>query len=243
MSLGNLRKKSEIDYWVPEKIWCNQTAFIIGGGPSLLNFSITRLRGCNCIAVNNSYMIAPWAPYLFFHDRRWLDWHSEGVKNFQGTIVTTYSKPLKNGAKPIHQMRKDRKIAINCIDRGVLAGIDSGTMALNLAFHLGATTIALVGFDMGFMPADKCGQTEDELVRLQTPMFHPDYQMPKSRAIDTSVLKHWHPEHPIPPRAGNYVNFLAQYVNIVRALASQNVRLVSLTDTHINISKVKFRDL
>lgn len=241
MKIRALERPSDIGYWTPEPLWRDETVFVIGGGPSLLHYAVAPLRGRNVIAVNNAYLIAPWAQYLFFHDSRWLDWHSEDVQsNFKGKIVTPCTKKM---IATVHKVRRDRRVAINCTDPAHLGGIDSGTMAVNLAFHFGAKTIALVGFDMGFMDAAKSGQSEDERVRLQTPRFHPDYQMPKSRAIDTSVLKHWHQEHPIPPLARNYANFLRQYPNIVRALRSQDVRLVSLTPTLIDIPKVKLNEL
>lgn len=241
MKISALERPSDIGYWTPEPLWRGQTVFVIGGGPSLLHYAVSPLRGRNVIAVNNAYLIAPWAQYLFFHDSRWLDWHIEDVQsNFNGKIVTPCTRDI---IATVHKVRRDRKVAINCTDHGVLGGIDSGTMAVNLAFHLGASTIVLVGFDMGFMDAARAGLSEDERVRLQTPRFHPDYQMPKSRAIDTSVLKHWHQEHPIPPLARNYDNFLRQYPNIVRALTAHNCRLVSLTPTRIDISTVRLHEI
>lgn len=195
-----------VKHWIAPPIWKNQTVFVIGGGPSIINFDIIRLQPHNCIAINNAFIIAPWSRFLVFHDSRWLKWHLDGVQKFTGTRVTTNSKAPPIAAK---RMQKDRRVAINCTDPTVLAGIDSGTMGLNLAFHFGASTIALVGFDMGFT------------------------------ARSGKVIKHWHTEHPISPHASNYDRFLKQYPDIQKALLSNNVKLVSLTPTRIDIPKVQ----
>ncbi len=213
---------------------------MIGGGPSILKFNVNRLKDRNCIAVNNVHTIAPWARYLVFHDMRWISWHLNTVAAFGGIIITTNTKECPVA---VERMRRERKNAINCTDPTCLAGIDSGTQAVNLAFHTGANIIALVGFDMGFTNVKEQGinreLTGKRLLELQTPLKVEGVVQPTDRPIDRDVLKHWHQEHPIPPTAGNYDRFLAQYPNIIKTLQSHNVRLVSLTPTRIKIPRVK----
>ena len=230
----DLGVKTEPKFWQPPKCFQGETVFVIGGGPSILNFNIDRLKDRNCISVNNAHTIAPWSRYLVFHDMRWMGWHLTTVMDFRGIIVTTnYGKcPLR-----VERMRREHKIAINCTDPTCLAGIDSGTHAVNLAFHTGPKTIALVGFDMGFRDI-KPAEITAEIKHLQTPLKREGFVPPPLR-MDPGVLKHWHQEHPIPPMANNYDRFLAQYPNIIRTLQSHNVRLVSLTPTRIKIPRVK----
>lgn len=222
-------------YWHPNPMWKGETVFVIGGGPSILNFDINRLRKRNCIAVNNSHEIAPWSRFLFFHDKRWLEWHLEAVRKFKGECVTSHTRPMPIA---IRRMRKDRKIAINCTDHTCVAGVDSGTMAVNLAFHLGAKTIALVGFDMGFTDVGRVTLDKKEIRNLQIPLKRHGYECPESRAMDKTVLKHWHQEHPIPPRLSNYERFLRQYPDLIRTLHAHDRTLVTLTPTKIRIPKV-----
>ena len=235
-----LGKKAETVYWTPPRKWEGQTVFVIGGGPSLLHFDVKRLETHNCISVNNAHLIAPWSEYLVFHDKRWLEWHLATVVEFRGEVVTTNTQDMPVLA---HRMRKDRNIAINCTDSNCIAGIDSGTMALNLAFHLGAATIALVGFDMGFMAVDRCNLEAEDMLKLQTPLKRLGYDLPVTRALDSSVLKHWHQEHPIPPREANYKRFLKQYADIVKALRSYRVNLVTLTPSNVPVKKVSLSAL
>lgn len=234
-------KATDIKYWSAPPIWKGKTVVVIGGGPSLLKFPVERLSALNCIAINNAFSIAPWAKFLVYHDSRWLKWHLTEVARFAGTIVTTHTKSPPVLAK---RMRKDRKIAINLEEADCLAGVDSGTMGLNLAYHLGASVIALVGFDMGFtkvrpLEPPPYGLDADQVVQLQTPIKVEGFETPATRAMDPKVLKHWHQEHPVPPKAVNYDRFLKQYPDIIKALRLRGVRLVSLTTTRIPIPKVK----
>ncbi len=236
--MPSLQKTKPIKYWSAPPIWRGRTVFVIGGGPSLLKYDVNRLEGRNCIAVNNAFSIAPWSRYLVYHDRRWLDWHQEEVDKFAGIVITTNTKPPGNYVRP---MKKDRSMAINCTDPTCLGGIDSGTMALNLAYHFGAKTIALVGFDMGSSLATKFGLSTTKIEQLQKPLERKGYPIPRTRAMEPGILKHWHQEHPVPPRATNYARFLKQYPAIIKVLAFKGVRLVSLTPTNIPIPHMKLK--
>ncbi len=233
-------KKERDQYWHPNPMWKGETVFVIGGGPSILNFNISRLRERNCIAVNNAYEISPWSRFLFFHDKRWLDWHLAKVREFKGEIITSHTRPMPIA---IRRMRKDRSIAINVTDPSVVAGVDSGTMAINLAFHLGAKIIALVGFDMGFTEVARVTLDRAEIQNLQKPLNRKGYECPESRAMDKTVLKHWHQEHPIPPRLSNYERFLRQYPDLIRTLNANDRKLVTLTPTKIRIPKVNVDEI
>jgi hypothetical protein len=51
--------------------WKGQTAYIIGGGPSLLTQNLALLDGKNVIVINSSYLAFPAAQFLVFSDMRW----------------------------------------------------------------------------------------------------------------------------------------------------------------------------
>lgn len=240
--------ETPIAYWHAPRDWAGQVAIVIGGGPSLLQFpayELKRLHQFNCIAVNNAFMIAPWADWLVFHDRRWMDWHLDGVQSFRGKICTTseHAYPPSIGPR-LHRMNRDRGAAINCTDNSVLAGLDSGTMAVNLAYHFGASVIALLGFDMGFSAAKNITQlSQNEIRNLQTPTPFPGVTYPAHREPDYVHLTHWHQEHPVPARAKNYERFVAQYPNIIKALTIRGVQLRSLTPTRIPIRRISVDEL
>lgn len=120
--------------------------YVVGGGPSLAGFDFERLRERRCIAVNASYLDLPWAEALVFSDQRFIDWNIKRPEwsQFKGKKVTTWRRP------PEGAVRLDGDPYGSGLSHNprVLAGLSSGTKALNYAYHLGATRIFMLGFDM-----------------------------------------------------------------------------------------------
>ena len=141
-------------YWVPTKMWPEQAAFILGGGPSLYQQNLELLHNKNVIGCNDAYGLGSWIDVVYFGDNPWLDEHRERLKSFKGVKVScTSSDPLDSDIKwmlrwPVGlcggKYRKDR----------VGWNASTGASAINLAMLLGATTIVLVGFDMRFIDGE-----------------------------------------------------------------------------------------
>lgn len=132
--------------YVVEPEWKGQRCFIICGGPSVLNHDLERLRGRNVVAVNSSYLAAPWAPFLLFSDSRWWFHHvSKGLKDkYKGRIIGATA--VVND--PIVLAMKRKHPPGLAADVGTLAiKFTSTTAAINLAVHLGASSIVLLGAD------------------------------------------------------------------------------------------------
>jgi hypothetical protein len=133
--------------WIVPAEWRNETAFIIGGGPSLEGFDAEVLRGRRVIAINNAYLLAPWADILFWGDLAWWNWNRNDLARFRGKykVTRTWSNEYKsNGVKILEHIKRTPF----SIDPTVVTGTDSGHSCINLAYHLGATTAVLLGFDM-----------------------------------------------------------------------------------------------
>ena len=135
--------------WKVPKIWNKATCYIIGGGPSLAKVDLSILRGRKVILTNNAYQLAPWADFLFFMDKEWIEKHYEHIRKLhciKFTIMrgtgkyqqTMNLKFIERGARNGFSHRKDR----------LNHGGNSGFCAVNLAYLFGATRIVLVGFDM-----------------------------------------------------------------------------------------------
>jgi len=145
-----------------EPEWAGATVAIIGGGPSLTQEQVTVCRGrCRVIAVNTSYLLAPWADALYFCDEAWYGWHREakafrrfaGIKVALANARTTYSeRGVLNGDPAIRVLRNyggPPEFVGLCENRdGVYTGRNSGNQAIQLAAHLGARRVLLLGFDM-----------------------------------------------------------------------------------------------
>jgi hypothetical protein len=122
------------------------TRFIIASGPSLTVEDVNAIRNQPTIAINDNYLLAPWADVLYACDVCWWDWHAEGLKSFKGRKITQDKEAAeKYGLEYIRSVDADGLSRDpSCIHKGS----NSGIQAINLAYHLGARRIVLLGFDM-----------------------------------------------------------------------------------------------
>jgi len=146
----NPHLKRGIHPWLYEPMWENEIVCIIGGGPSLKTFDISVTKDQHCIAVNQSYEIAPWAEVLHYADAAWWEWNHAHILTHwpEPKLITTATSEIKgiNSHKRLKRFWRDRNDFTT--DKGKLHGWDSGTQAVNLAFHMGAKRIVLFGIDM-----------------------------------------------------------------------------------------------
>ncbi len=147
--------------WSVPREWSNETAFLIGGGPSLLGFDFEALAGRKCIAINNSWEKIPEADILYFCDKAWwekkppksdhlatvYETNSEAAKaQFRGKYVVSLCDSSDPFVKRLRNAGRNGKLSDN--PSSLAHGSNSGYQALNLAVLLGATRIVLLGIDM-----------------------------------------------------------------------------------------------
>jgi hypothetical protein len=130
-------------FWSVPREWSGETAFIIGGGPSVLGQDLELLRGRRVIVINSSVYKVPWADFLYFGDWRWwneLD-NRAAVANFRGRVVT------------VSRMVRDEKVLIcrtanppglELQQDSLMQKFTSLTAATNLAAHLVGSGGAIV---------------------------------------------------------------------------------------------------
>lgn len=141
-----------VTYWRVPRLWEGDTAYIVGGGPSVTPDMIESLRGRKVVAVNMSYLSAPFASYLFFADLQW--WERESKERpkelfgFKGTIVSTNEHINSDRLKVV------RRIVPVSDATGIAEATDTVSMertslqgAMNLCYHLGAKRLVLLGAD------------------------------------------------------------------------------------------------
>jgi hypothetical protein len=136
------------DFWTVPRKWSGP-AFIIGGGPSVLGQDLSLLDGRNVIVVNSAWRTYPKAEFLFFADDGW--WGTFGpaaVEGFAGKIVTIAN------ARHERLLRLRRVKPPACYlaqSRDTVAMLKTSVAgAVNLAWHLGAEPICLLGVDLRF---------------------------------------------------------------------------------------------
>lgn len=146
------------DYWTVPAWWWKQTVFLVAGGPSLEGFDGTILDEYAHITINDSYQLCPNAQITYFCDPKWYHWHEDKPEwqNHPGLKVRLEAhvgapdipdsiKVLRNDTKAEHSGETGGL----CLEPdGLRTGSNSGYQCINLAFHLGAKRIVLLGFDM-----------------------------------------------------------------------------------------------
>ncbi len=97
------------------------------------------------VVINTSWEKAPWADVLYACDALW--WKKyEGVPGFEGLKYTQDDGALVYPTMTYIESVDKPGLSF---DRSVIhQGGNSGYQAMNLAFHLGAKRIVLIGYDM-----------------------------------------------------------------------------------------------
>lgn len=147
-------------YWKVPKLWKDETAFIIAGGPSVRHEDLNTLKGRRVIAVNSSYAAVPFADYVFFSDSRWFNHHAEKLGPEWDARLVTVNQRFEG-----RRFLRMRRVFPNADPRAghlgpglapeqtsVVCNRTSLQGAMNLAYHLGASRQVLVGADMGRDP-------------------------------------------------------------------------------------------
>ena len=133
--------------WTVLPEWLDDTAFIIACGPSLANVPVEKIRGKGrVIAINDSFIKAPWADVLYFCDKRtfWDEYESQIKAIFRGKYIVT----LDNKIEGVKSLKNTGPNGLETDPGGLRTGSNSGYQAINLAYHFGATRIVLIGYDM-----------------------------------------------------------------------------------------------
>lgn len=152
------------DFWKVPPLWRDETCFIVAGGPSLKGMDLKVLAGRRVIAINDAYRLCPFAEILYFCDAKWWDWHKDkpAFQAFAGRLVKLEPELKGGGEKRPVFMLKDYTAerrrggmtdtqatgGLEVKRNGVRTGRNSGYQCINLAIHLGATRIVLLGYDM-----------------------------------------------------------------------------------------------
>ena len=154
-------------------LWVDYPVALLAGGPSLTpeHFEMVgearKADRVRVIAINDSYLLAPWADLHYAADAKWHAWHCAGIdkpalrltaaevrgrwlafpgqkctiQNCGGLTVDESVHVLRNKDFPAHGDALSR-------DPGALAtGRNSGFQALNLAILAGAKKVLLLGYD------------------------------------------------------------------------------------------------
>lgn len=167
--------------WRVPKIWENEDAWILGGGPSIPHqFGVPQdiidkvkegklppssyspylhpIHDRNVIGVNAAYNLGSWIKVLFFGDKGFFLKHKRDIRKFPNLKITC-ANTGKNWEYQKTQVkflsRESRRHGICDSPEKICWNFNSGAAAINVAVHFGVTRIFLLGFDM--KESDKTG--------------------------------------------------------------------------------------
>ncbi len=134
------------------RIWGGETAVILASGPSLCQEDVDACQGrARVLAVKDAIRLAPTADGLYGCDASFWARH-EGFPTFTGF---KYSIDPRAGRWPaVIVLRNTGESGLERDPSGLRTGRNSTYQAVNLAVHLGASRVLLLGLDMGHSP---CG--------------------------------------------------------------------------------------
>lgn len=125
---------------------------IVASGPSLTKEDCDLTKSENVIAINDNYRMVPWAKILYACDGHWWDWHHEDeeLKAFRGRKITQDEEAAKKYG--LEYIKSHETPGLCQTPWQISQGNNSGIQAINLAYHLGAKQIILLGYDLQARP-------------------------------------------------------------------------------------------
>jgi hypothetical protein len=176
-------------FWTPEPWFCGETVFVLGGGPSIDDVDLARLRDRKVIVINSTAIAARDAglddAVLFWMDNSWWRKHQELCLSWRGSLVT--KARIAKGDAPdlirlvdtVTQPGAPKNTIFPPPGSPKIAwGRTSGHTAISLAIAMGAARVVLLGFDMRL--ADD-GRSH----------HHDDYQRVTHAAVFADFLRHF----------------------------------------------------
>lgn len=119
---------------------------ILGGGPSLADVPRYLIERPFVLCCNNAYLLRNAPTVVVAMDARWIAQH---VCALLARGDEVYTKVSSSPIAKFHYFKADKESPLSeSWDRA--AGLDTGYVAINLAYLAGAKEIILAGFDMGF---------------------------------------------------------------------------------------------
>jgi hypothetical protein len=131
------------------RLWPNGTIACLATGHSLTQADVDSVRGKvdGVIAISDAIDLAPWADVLYSCDGRWWTWR-KGMPSFLGLKYALKDDTRKFQTYGVQTLRHTGRQGLDRSPTSLRDGANSGYQAINLAVHLGAKRIILLGYDM-----------------------------------------------------------------------------------------------
>lgn len=126
------------------------TILCVASGPSLTreDLEYARDKVHATIVINSSFRMAPWAQILYAADANWWDSNMSDVRA-ANVSAELWTCSLTSARKyHINFIQPERKPGLSVDASCIRTGLHSGYQVMNLAYHLGARRLLLLGYDM-----------------------------------------------------------------------------------------------
>lgn len=202
--------------------WKGLTVAILAGGPSLNRGQFDLVREAReadrvrVIAINDSYLLAPWADVHYAADVKWHRWHTEGIDKPElglkaADVRARWAAYIgqKCSIQPsadhvpaaVHIIRNrdhpDNTNGLSLDPNFIVTGRHGGFQALNIAILAGAAKVLLLGYDA---------------------------------RLGTAGETHWHGDHPTAgrqPSQSSYDTFRRAFTEAENAIAATGVKVLN----------------
>lgn len=136
--------------WSVPREWVGDRCFVICGGESIRQqrHLIPKLKG-RVIVIKEGVLLRPDADVLFLGGEKTDQIALPLIPKFRGTYMVVRGKSdIELSPFPIKRVTRSKDHTKLCDIPTHVCGYDSGTSAINLAYHFGASEIVLLGYDM-----------------------------------------------------------------------------------------------
>lgn len=182
------------------------TIYIVGGGPSLQDYAWERLIGKRIIGINRAFEVVPWADVIYFTDYKFFEeYQHKGLLEVSSTLVTVDDSIRHSQVVPF---RNTGMRGLDLDNSCLRVGKNSGHAAINLAVHLKAKRIVLLGFDMC---VEQCAVT----------------RISDRKSMSVSGRSHWHDGYRTGPNLQTYAAMLEYFPSLVEPLRELGVEVLN----------------
>jgi len=135
--------------WHVPREWVGERCFILCSGESIGKQAkqIAELKG-RFVAVKHGVLLRPDADVLFLAGEGTLTFEKDLISQFRGRYMVVRSKHHPGLPMEVLRVARAKDHTTLCELTDHVCGYDTGTSAINLAYHFGATEIVLLGYDM-----------------------------------------------------------------------------------------------
>lgn len=128
------------------RLFPGATIICAASGPSLTKFDLATCWQFPIVAINDTYRLVPEAAVIFAAEATW--WKRTPAARQRPSYKYCLSPAWKDGTDGITTLVRTGQRGLELDPTGLRSGGHSGYAAINLAYHLGAKTIVLLGYDM-----------------------------------------------------------------------------------------------